>query len=169
MTKFYAAQVVMLLGCILMITSGVPKKKSTILRIQNLQLSLMTIGNGLLGSMSGAITNIFGLARNYIQLSGRMTRKLQIALVLANVVCVIPLNNLGWVGYLPLLATCLFTIVVNCKNIITYKCVFIVTCILWLVHDIVIKAYTTIPFDLFGIIANIVSIFQTMRSSRTTV
>ena len=158
----------MLLGCILMITSGVPKKKSSILRLQNLQLSLMTIGNGLLGSTAGTLTNLFGLARNFIQLSGVMTRRLQIALVVANILCVIPLNNLGWVGYLPLLATCLFTIVVNCKNIITYKCIFIVTCILWLVHDIVIKAYTTIPFDLFGIVTNLVSIFQTLRATKTT-
>lgn len=167
MTKFIIAQVLLLIGSLLMVVSGLPKNRKTILTLQNSQLVFMTAGLVLLGSITGAATNIIGIVRNTLSNKGRMSRNIQLILILATIVITVPLNTLGWVGMLPIISACAFTIAVRCNSIITYKSIFIFTCVLWLVHDIYVKAWATVPFDMFGIITNLISIFQTIKQVKS--
>lgn len=160
MTSFIIAQICLFLGATLMVASGLPKQKRQILLLQDLQLAFLTVGVGLLGSIAGAATNILSIFRNKLYQRGYMSHTIQIVYILATICIVLPLNNLGWVGLLPIAATCAFTAAINCKNIVTYKCVFISTCIMWLIHDIYIQAWATILFDILGIITNTIAICQ---------
>lgn len=167
MTKFILAQIFLLLGAMIMVYSGLPKHKKQIMMFQDIQLAFMTIGLALLGSVSGAVNNIIGIARNKLHSKGWMTTRVSIVFILATVVVSLPINNLGWVGLLPIISTCAFTAVINCKSIVTYKCIFIMTCVLWLIHDIYIHAWVALPFDIFGIITNSIAIFQKLKEARS--
>lgn len=151
-----------------MVLSGLLMKKKSILTMQNSQLVFMAVGLVLLDSITGAATNIIGIVRNVLYNKGHMSRSIQAILILATIVVTIPLNNLGWVGMLPVISTCAFTVAVSCKSIITYKCIFIFTCVLWLVHDIHVQAWATVPFDMFGIITNLISIFHNIKEVKYT-
>ena len=75
-------------------------------------------------------------------------------------------NNLGIIGYLPLLSTVVYLWLMNIKNIIHFKYLIIFTMILWAIYDFTIMSYTSCVFDVLTVLSNIISIIQIMHKRK---
>ena len=69
-------------------------------------------------------------------------------------------NNLGWIGLLPLVATVVYIIFMNTKDVVRFKILIIFSMIMWLIYDLYIKSYTSGVFDFMSVIANLIAILQ---------
>lgn len=152
--------VIMLIASILMVISGLPKDKKTIIRLQTIQIGLMTLGNLLLGSMPGAISNGFNIVRNLLSYYNKLGITQKTGLIIIPAILSLLFNNIGIFVLFPILASGLFTALMTTKNIKMFKLLCIFTSMLWLVHDLYIDAYTSVFFDILTITTNIIGIYR---------
>ena len=155
--------IIMLIASILMVISGLPKDKKTIIRLQTIQIGLMTLGNLLLGSMPGAISNSFNIVRNLLSYYNKLGIIQKTGLVIIHAIL---FNNIGIFVLFPILASGLFTALMTTKNIKMFKLLCIFTSMLWLVHDLYIDAYTSVFFDILTITTNIIGIYRLILVSQ---
>ena len=149
-----------LMASIFMVLSGMLKSKKKILFVQTIQITLFVISNLVLGGITGAIVNVISLVRNVLAYKDKLDKLSKGIIIALSVFFCIYFNNLGIVGYLPLISTVLYIFIINEKNVVKFKWLFIITVLLWGIYDLCIKSYTSLVFDFSTIVATIVSIFQ---------
>lgn len=154
-----------LLGSLVMIGIGFLKKKETILLAQCLQCLLMGVGNLVLGGFTGFLSNVVTIIRNLVAFKKDFTTPLKIIFILLQVIPAIKINTLGLIGWLPILAACVFTWYMDTKSDITFKIVIISTMIMWAIYDIVIQNYVAFTFDLFTIASNSYTLIKLKKES----
>lgn len=150
--------IIALLASLLMVYSGLVKEKKKILYVQNIQMGLFVVSNLVLGGFAGAIMNVIGVIRNLLCYHERFGLKEKIIITILSVALTILFNNLGIIGYLPLLAVVPYTWLLNLKDVTKFKILIIFTVILWAIYDFIIKSYTSFAFDLFTIVTNVYAI-----------
>lgn len=153
---------IMWIASIIMVVSGLPKNKKTILWLQTIQIGLMALGNLLLGSLPGAISNGFGIVRNFLNYFDKLKLPQKICLVTISTIFALIFNNIGGFVIFPITAAGLFAIFMTTKSVAKYKLLCIIASILWMVHDIYIKSYVTVFFDILTITSNIIGIYRTL-------
>ena len=158
MRNILIGNAVMLIGAILMSVIGLFKNKKTIIAAQTGQIALMTTGSLLLGSIPGAVVNALSIVRNLLCYNGKLTKVMKGILIFLTIVISVAFNNLGIVGFLPIIATVAFIIFMDTENVVELKWLIIVTAAMWMIHDIYIQAYSVVPFDILTIITNFVSL-----------
>ena len=103
-----------------MITDSISSTRKTakgVLLVQNLSQLIYCIGTIVLKGYSGAVQNVVSIIRNFVAIREINSKWVQWVLVLLGVVLGIGFNNLGWVGYLPVIANLQYTLVVfRCKD-----------------------------------------------------
>lgn len=147
-----------LLASILMVSSGLLTKKSQILIVQIIQLSLQALSNAILGGFTGAITNILGCFRNIICYKHKLTYLWKIILIVIMVLLSLKFNTLGIIGFLPVISVALYTWFIDTKKIINFKWLIVFTAFLWLIFDLRILSFTAAIFDIGNIISNLIAI-----------
>lgn len=150
--------VVLSVASILMCIGGACKTKKNILTIQTTEVSLMAIGNLMLGSIPGAIAEIINITRNLLCYKNKLNVTVKIALMIISIVLGLLLNNIGLIGVLPIISTVAYILVINSKDVLAYKMVAVTSLCLWFVHDLYIGAYITACFDIAAIMATTYSI-----------
>lgn len=163
MVHIIIANIIALIASILMVIAGLQKRKKTILLIQIIQIALSVISNLLLGGYTGAIINALSCIRDILCYKDKMGVKEKIIIILLAVGLSLVFNNLGWIGLLPVVATVVYIIFMNTKDVVKFKSLIIFSMIMWLVYDLYIKSYTSGVFDFMSIIANIIAIWQIKR------
>ena len=121
---------------------------------------IAVISNLVLGSFSGMISNLIGCMRNILCYKNKLGLKEKVIICIVLIVFTVYFNNLGFIGYLPLLSTVLYTMFIDIKNITAFKWLIVVTLLMWVVHDLYIKSYVYVLFDLGAIITNLISIIE---------
>lgn len=149
---------VMLVGAILMSIIGLIKNKKAIIAAQTGQIAIMTAGSLLLGSIPGAVVNALSIVRNLLCYNGKLTKQMKGILIALTVIISVLFNNLGIVGFLPIIATVAFIIFMDTENVVNLKWLIIATASMWMVHDIYIQAYSVVPFDILTIVTNFISL-----------
>jgi len=158
------ANIIALAGSVLMLLIGLIKSKKNILLVQNVQFALLTVSNFLLGGISGSISNILGIIRNFICLkTGTLSCVLKVIFIAAQLVLTVIFNQSGWLGYLPLAATTALTLLMDTKNVILLKCAIIFGQVCWMIYDFTIQSYTSFVFDALTVITNIVGIVMVLK------
>jgi len=158
--QLICGNIVALIGSLLMVYVGSAKDRKKILYIQTLQILAFTISTLILGGYTGTIVNLISIIRNVLCYKDKLTKYNKIILILSSTVFSLLFNNLGLLGLLPLISTIIYTCFMSTKSTIKLKLVILLTMILWLVYDILIKSYTSAVFDFFSIIAGIITIYQ---------
>ena len=160
MTQIVIGNIIALIASILMVLAGLQKKKKKILFIQIVQIALSVVSNLVLGGYTGAIINAISCIRDILCYKDKMGTREKIIIIILAVGLSLVFNNLGWIGLLPVIATVVYIIFMNTKDVVKFKLLIIFSMIMWLVYDITIKSYVSGAFDLMSIIANIIAIYQ---------
>lgn len=150
--------VVALLGSLLMVYTGLIKKKQKIILFQTIQIGLFVLSNIILGGITGAIINALSMIRNILCYKNKLGLKEKIIITILSIVLSLSFNNLGIIGLLPVISTVTYIWLIDIKNVSKFKILIIFTMILWFIYDMTIKSYTSAFFDFMNICANIISI-----------
>lgn len=157
--------IIALIASLLMVYSGMLKQKKKILYFQTIQIGLSVISNLILGGISGAIINAISLIRNILCYKDKLKTKGKIVITLLATILILKFNNLGLLGFLPLISTVTYIWLMNIKNIKKFKILIAFTMLMWFIYDLAIKSYTSAAFDALNIIVNLVTIFK-IKSNR---
>ena len=160
MNKLLIGNIIALIASIAMVIAGLQKTKKKVLFVQIIQIALAALGNLVLGGYTGAIVNVLNCVRDVLCYKDKMGVKEKIIISVLAIGISLAFNNLGWIGFLPVIATVLYIIYMNTKDDLKFKILVLVVLILWTVYDIYIKSYTAGIFDIISIIANVVTILR---------
>ena len=159
--------IIALIASILMVYSGIIKKKEKIVYIQTVQIMMSVLSNVVLGGKTGAIINALNCLRNILYSKNKLHKKERIIIIILAIILSLSFNNLGLIGILPLISTIAYTMLMNIKDIRKFKLLNIFTMTMWLIYDISIKSYTAAIFDFLNIIANFIAIYQISRKEHS--
>ncbi|MBQ2836418.1 MAG: YgjV family protein [Clostridia bacterium] len=160
MIQIIIGNIIALLASLLMVYTGLLRKKEKFIYIQTFQMLLLAISNLILGGITGVITNIFGCIRNILCYKNKLKNTEKIILVVITSVFSLCFNNLGFIGILPLISTVTYTLLIDLKDVVKFKILVILTVILWFIYDIYIQSYTSAIFDFMTIITNTIAIYK---------
>ena len=163
MERIVIGNIIALVASILMVYAGYIKVKKKILFTQIIQILLSVVSNLVLGGYTGAIINAVSCVRDILCYKDKLGTKEKVVLIIASTVFSIMFNNLGWIGYLPLISTVVYIIFMSVKDVKKFKYLTIFAMASWLIYDIYIKAYVAAVFDAFTIITSIIAIIQIIR------
>ena len=152
--------VIALIASLIMVGIGLVRNKKRIIYFQSIQIGLFVLSNFILGGYTGAIINVLNFIRNIICYKDKLGTKEKGIIGLLSIVLTVLFNNLGIIGYLPLLASLIYLFLMNTKGVVKFKFVMIITMIMWLIYDITIKSYTSASFDALTILTTYISIWQ---------
>lgn len=158
--------IIALIASLLMVYSGLIKKKEKIIYMQTIQIFMFALSNLILGGITGSISNLFACIRNILFHKNKLKNKEKIILVCMMLVFSLSFNNLGIIGLLPLISTIAFTLFIDLKDIIKFKILIISTSFLWLIHDICIQSYISAIFDFMTIVTNTISIYKLKNKTK---
>lgn len=149
-----------LIGSLFMVIGGYLKNKNNAIIAQTMQLLFLSISNLVLGSLSGFINNLINCIRNIFSVKNKLTIPIKIIIIILSTILTIKYNNLGLIGYLPLINNIVFIIFMNTKSDLHFKFLTIFYMMLWLIHNMYIKAFTTSIFNVITIITSLISIYK---------
>ena len=98
--------------------------------------------------------------RNIICYKGKLGTVWKIILTAASIIIPAIFNNLGLIGFLPVISTVVYIWLMNTKNVIHFKLLIIFTAVMWMTYELNIMLYTSAVFNFMTIIANIISIIR---------
>ena len=160
----FLGNVIALIASIIMVYSGTIKDKKRILLVQGIQIGLSVVSNIVLGGITGAIINALSFVRNILCYNDRFNKREKIVFTILSIGLTIAFNNLGIIGYLPLISTVVYLWLITLKDVVKFKYLIIFTMVMWAIYDITIKSYTSFAFDLFTILTNLIAIYQLKRN-----
>lgn len=160
MVSIIIGNIIALIASILMVYSGMLKKKKKILYFQTVQIGMSVISNIILGGITGAIINALSMIRNILCYKNKLGLKEKIIITILAIILTFKFNNLGYIGLLPLISTVSYIWLMNIKDVRKFKLLIIFTMLMWLIYDVVIKSYTSAIFDFMNIIANMLTLLQ---------
>lgn len=152
--------IIALIGSLLMVYAGVIKDKKGILFVQSLQIGLLAISNLVLNGISGFIINAINVIRNIICYKEALSLKVKVLLSIISIVLTIYFNNLGLIGYLPLISGLIYLWFMTVKDVIKFKILIIISVIFWLIYDLTIRLYSACAFDLITILVSSISVIK---------
>ena len=152
--------IISLMASAIMVLANYAKDKKNIIKLQTIQVGLFILCNLVLNGITGVIINTANLVRNILCYKNKLTNKMIIILNLIVLILSIVFNNLSIIGWLPVIASIVYTCFMNTKKVISLKLLIMISTIAWCIYDFAIKSYVSAVFDIFGIIACIYSIFQ---------
>lgn len=160
MINIIIGNIIALIASIMMVYSGYIKKKEKILYIQTIQIVLLVVSNIVLGGITGAIINAISCVRNILCYKNKLNNIAKAIIIILAITMSVAFNNLGVIGFLPLISTVAYVLLMNVKDIVKFKSLIIFTMLMWLCYDVCIQSYTSACFDFFNIVANVISIIQ---------
>lgn len=128
--------------------------------LQSIQIFMFIISNIILKGITGVIINTLSLVRNILTYKNRLNVYLKYFILGVIVVLSIIFNNLGIIGYLPLIGTIVFTIFIDSKSNTRFKLSLCFSVLMWLIYDVYIMSYSSAIFDFFSFVGGIISLFK---------
>lgn len=167
MTRLLLGNGLSLLGCLVMVGIGLVKEKKRVLLLQCAQFFLMALGNLTLGAYTGAISGICSLLRNLVCCFFPYTLVLRIVFIAAQVIPALFANQVGWLGWLPIASTCIFTWFLGIKDPLRFKLLLLLTQLFWCAYDLYFLNYAAFAFDVLTIVTCTISLFSLLRAARS--
>lgn len=167
MSILFLGNAIGFIGSLFMVLGGLIKNKNKALMAQTAQMTLLSISNLILGSVSGFIMNLISVIRNFLSTKNLLNRTAIIFIIFFSVILTFHFNNLGLIGYLPLINNIIFILFMNTKNPVHFKLLTILYMSLWLVHNLFIQAYTTSIFNVITIITSITTIYRIQKEKKS--
>ena len=108
--------IIALAACLCTVYLEMLEKPKDVIYVRCIQKVMFTSSNIVLGGFSGAIINLINLARNIISYKNKLNIVAKIVLTIISIFLCIYINNLGIIGYLPLLGSLTFLWLMNIKD-----------------------------------------------------
>lgn len=166
MDRVLLGNIVSFVGSVIMILTGLLKNKKQLLTVQVVMFAFFSAGNLILGAVTGAITNGISIVRNLVTLCTEFTLPLKAGFAAIQIVLCAIFNRDGLIGWLPVVAVCLYTWSLSSRSIRTIKLVIIVTQMIWLAYDLSYRNYSASLFDAFTALSNVVGIRMLVRGEK---
>ena len=160
------ANLVSMVGCVLMVAVGFLQKKRQILLVQCVQFAIQGAAHLLLGASTGFVSSIVGIVRNLVFVRKENTGVLKLLFVLVQVAISLYVGVNGVVDWFPIIATVLFTWCLDTKSEVRLKLVMILAQFTWLVYDYVYMNYAACVFDCLTILSNGIGIGMILWKNR---
>ena len=160
------ANVISIVSCTMMVLIGLIKNKNKILAAQCVQFTLMGVSHYLLGGMGGVVATVVSILRNLVFFKFKTSVPLKILFVVLSVVLSLGTVTLNPITWLPILATSLFTWVIDSQDIIKFKNVMIITVCMWFVYDAYHLNFISAAFDAFTVVSTGYSIWQIKKEKK---
>lgn len=157
--------IIALVASILMVYAGIIKEKKKILYLQIIQIGLSVISNIILGGITGAIINVISCISNVLCYKDKLNLKEKIILISLAIIVSVPFNNLGIVGFLPIISLVTYTLLMDIKDVVKFKYLIMFSMLLWLIYSLCINLYVSAIFNFISIITNAISIWQLKKKS----
>ncbi|MGT2906617.1 YgjV family protein [Streptococcus dentiloxodontae] len=153
------AQFFSALGALCLAYSSFAKNRENMLIWQIIDYLLTAIANILLGGYTGAMTIMVSVIRNTLIIKKQDTPLRILLLVLIQIGAGIYLNQLGWIGFLPIISSLSYTLATFLTAKVEWlRWVIIENMLLWLIYDITIKAFPASVMDIFIIVTTLIAI-----------
>ena len=150
----------------MMVGIGLLKKKKQILLVQCIQFVIMGVANLLLGGLTGFISNLASIARNLFCLKWEYTMPWKFVFIIMQVVLSAGVNNLGLLGWFPVISAVIFTWFLDLKNEVHLKIVIITAQLLWIFYDYTLMNYVTFVFGILTVCSNLLGIYMILRDRK---
>ena len=160
------ANIVSLIGSIIMVSVGFIQTKRNILIAQSMQLTFMGIANLMLGGVTGFIADIVSVIRNITASKVIFTTKIKALFIILIIGVSLPFNTNGSLGLIPIICGIIFTLVLDQKDERILKCAIIIAQVLFSIYDFCILNYTGFIFDILTIISNLIGIYMLFKNKR---
>ncbi len=160
------ANLVSMVGCVLMVAVGFLRKKRTILLVQCVQFAILAAANLMLGAMTGFISGFVSIVRNLVFLKWENTGLMKLAFIAVQLVLSLSVGVHSVLDWLPIAAAVLYTWFLDVKSEVHLKLVIIAAQSMWLVYDFVYLNYVTCAFDAMTILSNAIGIVMIMRAGK---
>ena len=160
------ANIISIVSCTMMVLIGLIKNKNKILAAQCVQFTLMGVSHYLLGGMGGVWATVVSILRNLAFFKFKVTVPLKILFVALSVVLSLGTVTFNPITWLPILATSLFTWVIDSEDIIKFKNVMILTVCMWFVYDAVHLNFISAAFDAFTVFSTGYSVWQIKKEQK---
>ena len=159
--QYWIATIIAVIGSSLFLFSITAKKKQTMFIYQTIETLLNIIKNILLGGYEGAIAQLIGLIRNILIMTNTTIKGSEFILPILNFIMGSFINERGLLGYLPIVATMIYTYVtLSSSSYLTTKLVLLVNIILWIIYQIIIADYITVLVNITALIMTGLSIYK---------
>lgn len=160
MDNLLLGNIICFVAAILMVFTGLIINKKKIIISQMIQMFLLTLGNIVLGSIPGAISDLLGALRNYLYYKGAFNLVIKLLIIISSIIITLMFNNLGLIGILPIMSIVLYTWFIDVKNLKIFKWIIIITSVMWAIHDFYISSYVMGVMDLLTVATNFISLFK---------
>ena len=150
-----------LLSVIFVFISVVKKKKADLIWWQLLNVLFCTFSSVTLFAYAALSTNIVALIRNALACKKKLTPQMTLILSVLCVVIGWYVNNLGIIGWLAIIASTGYTILMyTTKNAQQMRYAVIFSSVLWLIHDYYVQSYPTVVSGICLIIWTLTQIIK---------
>ena len=160
MNYLLIGNMIALAASILQASSGLVKNKQKIIYMHSVQKIFGVISNLVLCGITGALMNLVGFIRNVLCYKHKLGIKEKIILIILSTALSLSANEINAISFLPMIATIIYTLLMDIKDIIKFKRLALVTTIMWFIYDIFINSYTGALFDLAYILTNLITIIK---------
>lgn len=135
-----------LIASIFLVMSTFPKTKKNLIKFQIGDCTSNIVANLLLGGVSGAIVSVFGLVRNLLVYSKKGTKVIYSIVVSSMFITGVFYNNRGWVGYLPIMASVVYSLTMcnESSSSTSIKKALVLNVSAWLIYNITILAVPSV-------------------------
>ena len=166
MTFIIVGNVIALAASLLMVYSGLLKKAKEVVYVQSMQIALLIASNLVLGGIPGAIVNTINLIRNIIFYNDKLNNLIKIILTALTLFLGIHFNNLGIIGYLPIIAGISYLWFMDIRDPKKFKYLNIISLILWFIYDFCIYSFSSALFDMATVVTNIIAISKLNKDKK---
>lgn len=160
------ANMISMIGCILMVGVGFLQKKNQILLVQCVQFAFLAAANLLLGAMTGFISGGISIVRNLIFTRRENTGLLKVVFIVVQVALSLSVGIHSFIDWFPIFSTVLFTWFLDTKSEVRLKLVMIAAQSFWLIYDFVYLNYVTCAFDGLTILSNFIGIIMLLHAKK---
>ncbi|MDO4483050.1 MAG: YgjV family protein [Clostridia bacterium] len=160
------ANIISFVGATLMVLLGLLKSRKQILVVQSFVFAILGASNLLLGGISGVIANGVSIVRNAFSLKRDLPMAAKLGFVAVQIILTVFFNTNGLLGWLPVIAACMFTLAIDSKNPIVLKAVIIIGQAAWALFDFVLMNYSAFVFDVVAVITNALGIVFILRDRK---
>lgn len=164
-TNILIGNIIALIASFIIIYYGFEKNKKKILFAQIIECILAIAYNFFLQGYTAIIVDILNIILLILGYKEKITFTIKLLINLCAIVLAFFFNNLGIIGFIPIIIIIIYSWGLNTKNIIKFKLLNILLLILWVIHDLTIKSYPSVICELLGIIGSLYSIYKIKKQT----
>lgn len=157
--------IIALIASLIIIYYGFEKNKKKILVAQIVECILAVGYNYFLQGYTAIIVDILNIFLLILGYKDKLNNINKLIINICAVIFAVFFNNLGIIGYIPVIIIIIYSWGLNTKNIILFKLLNIGLMILWIIHDVTVKSYPSVVCEILGIIGAIYAIYKIKKNN----